>query len=158
MNQYDPEAPEGFIAFPVETGFAELVGPLFVHAERQAIGFRVAARHCNPLGICHGGMMMTVMDMAIGMAVNQAAASPTFPASINLAYDFLSPAQAGDWLESRVDFTHTTRRTGFANGYLMGPDGPVMRANGICKIPSSANPLYGRTDWNSGKDAAKEHD
>jgi uncharacterized protein (TIGR00369 family) len=149
------ERPEGFVPFPLSIGFAELVGPLFVHPERQAIGFHVEKKHCNPLGICHGGMMMTVMDMAIGMAVNLAAKSPAFPPSVNLAYDFFMPAQEGDWLESRVDFIHTTRRTGFANGYLTGPRGPVMRANGICKIPGAANPVFGRTDWGNPGEAEK---
>lgn len=150
MYQQILAAPDGFVPFPQNNGFALLVGPLFVHPGRQAIGFRVESHHCNPLGICHGGMMMTVMDMAVGMAVNSAAQSPTFPASINLAFDFLTPAQEGDWLESRVDFVHTTRRTGFANGYLTSPRGVVMRASGICKIPSRENPLFGRTDWHSG--------
>lgn len=144
------QLPQGFLPFPHGTGFAELVGPLFVHPDRQAIGFRVEARHCNPMGICHGGMMMTVMDMAIGMAIYHASGSSGFPPSVNLAYDFLAPARTGDWLESKVDFVHTTKRTGFANGYLMGETGPVMRANGICKIPGDSNPLFGRTDWKEG--------
>ncbi|MFW6027263.1 MAG: PaaI family thioesterase [bacterium] len=147
MNDKAGELPEGFLPFPNDIGFAELIGPLFVHPGRRAIGFRVEARHCNPLGICHGGMMMTVMDMAIGMAIHQAGGASTFPPSVHLSYDFLAPAWSGDWLESKVDFVHTTRRTGFANGYLAGSRGLVMRADGICKIPGSSNPLFGRTDW-----------
>ncbi len=148
MEDRPDDLPEGFVPIPNDMGFARLVGPLFVHPGRQAIGFRVEARHCNPLGICHGGMMMTVMDMAIGMAIYRAGKSSAFPPSINLAYDFLAPARTGDWLESKIEFLHTTRRTGFANGYLTGPAGPVMRANGICKIPGRTDPLFGRTDWN----------
>ncbi|MFP3943077.1 MAG: PaaI family thioesterase [Alphaproteobacteria bacterium] len=152
MDESAGGLPEGFVPFPENMGFAELVGPLFVHPERRSIGFRVEARHCNPIGICHGGMMMTVMDMAIGMAIHAAGGADGFPPSINLAYDFLAPARAGEWLESRVDFVHTTRRTGFANGYLMGEQGPLLRASGICKIPGSSNPVFGGTDWRRGRE------
>jgi uncharacterized protein (TIGR00369 family) len=98
--------------------------------------------HCNPAGICHGGMMMTLMDMAIGVNVSIGAETNAFTPSVNLTYDFVAPAPLGAWLESKVDWVHTTRRTGFANGYLMGPDGAVLRANGICKIAKADDPRF----------------
>ena len=33
---------------------------------RVGAEFRVEQRHCNPAGILHGGMMMTVADMTAG--------------------------------------------------------------------------------------------
>ena len=98
--------------------------------------------HCNPAGICHGGMMMTVMDMAIGVATSMAAATNAFTPSVNLTYDFVAPGKMGWWLQSKIDWVHATKRTGFANGYLMGPEGPVLRANGICKIASADDPRF----------------
>ena len=132
----NPNPPDGFVPFPFSDGFADLVGPIF-YAERgdaSALGFRVAPHHCNPAGICHGGMMMTVMDMAIGTAIARVAGESSFTPSVNLTYDFVAPGYAGDWLESSVEWVHNTYKTGFANGFLTGPKGPVLRANGICKI------------------------
>jgi uncharacterized protein (TIGR00369 family) len=136
--------PKGFVPFPFSTGFASLVGPIYVtrRGKEIVLGFRVEDRHCNPAGICHGGMMMTVMDMAVGSNIASHGGVEAFTPSVQLAYDFLQPGKPGQWLESKTDFVHTTRRTGFANGYLIGPDGPVMRANGICKLPNPDDPRF----------------
>jgi uncharacterized protein (TIGR00369 family) len=130
--------PEGFVPFPQTAGFAHHIGPIYWRLADGAasLGFRVEPHMCNPAGICHGGMMMTVMDMAVGVAATIAARTQKFAPSVNLVCDFLQPGQLGDWLHSKVDFTYTTRRTGFAAGILIGSNGPVMRANGIVKIPS----------------------
>ncbi len=134
----DQQVPEGFSLFSPPEGFANLVGPLYIamKGDVPTIGFRVEERHCNPAMICHGGMMMTVMDMAVGMGVVFSSGTKKFVPSVNLTFDFLKPAPLGAWLESKIDFTEPRRSMGFASGYLMGPDGPVMRANGICKILS----------------------
>jgi acyl-coenzyme A thioesterase PaaI-like protein len=140
-----PDAiPEGFEAFPQVEGFAVHIGPIYWRrgSEGADIGFRVLPHMCNPAGICHGGMMMTVMDMAIGVAATIAAKTVKFAPSVNLACDFLQPGQLGDWLQSKVDFTFTTRRTGFASGLLIGSNGPVLRANGIVKIPSDGDTRF----------------
>ncbi len=140
----DPAPPEGFHEFPFRDGFASHVGPIFITMRegKAVLGFRVMPHHCNPAGICHGGMMMTVMDMAIGANVAVNAGVEVFTPTVNLTYDFIMPGRRGNWLESKFDWVHTTRRTGFANGYLMGPDGAVMRANGICKIPKKGDPRF----------------
>jgi acyl-coenzyme A thioesterase PaaI-like protein len=139
------DVPAGFQPFPVEDGFAHHVGPLYWKVEdgKGILGFRVLDHHVNPVGICHGGMMMTVMDMALGFNVRLASGSESFSPSIQLAYDFLQPGRLGEWLESDVDFTHTTPRMGFANGLLIGPNGPVMRCNGISKLAKPDDERFG---------------
>ena len=134
----DAGVPEGFEPFPQLEGFAVHIGPLYWRRSEGGadVGFRVLPHMCNPARICHGGMMMTAMDMAIGIAATFAAKTNKFAPSVNLACDFLQPGQLGDWLQSKVDFTFTTKRTGFASGLLIGSNGPVLRANGIVKIPS----------------------
>jgi uncharacterized protein (TIGR00369 family) len=158
------DLPAGFQPLTAKDGFIDLVGPIFVRwteAPRRAtarrdsesasvllgagtasLGFRVEPKHANPAGICHGGMLMTVLDMGIAVALKVAAKSDKFLPTINLTFDFVAPAPVGAWLESEVSFTHTTPRMGFAHGLLVGPDGPVVRANGIMKIPSDRDPRF----------------
>ena len=143
----DPKPPEGWEPFSFADGFATRVGPIFMKADageggQVQLGFRVQPYHCNPAGICHGGMMMTVMDIVVGMNTSRAAGTGVFTPSVNMTYDFVKSGQIGDWLESRIEWVHATKRTGFANGYLMNGDEPVMRANGICKIPSADDPRF----------------
>ena len=89
-------------------------------------------------------MMMTLMDMAVGMNVQLAAESEAFSPTIQMSYDFLQPAYKDQWLVSEIDFRHTTRRLGFASGLMVGPDGPVMRCNGLAKLPSANDPRFAR--------------
>ncbi len=140
------DIPAGFVDFPVYEGFPNHIGPLYmcVDEARAALGFRVLPHHVNPVGICHGGAMMSVMDMAIGMAILRERKSASFVPSVNLTFDFIKPARIGDWLESEVDFVRNTRRLGFAQGLLNGPDGPVLRCSGICKLPREDDPTFGR--------------
>lgn len=140
----DFQIPEGFVAFPIGDGYADLIGPLYVKIADGdcSIGFRVEARHCNPAGICHGGMLMSVMDMALGMGASVMGKIEKFLPSMNLTHDFIQPGQKGDWIYSKVDFVEPKRRFVFANGYLIGSNGPVLRANGIMKIPSDNNPTF----------------
>lgn len=140
------EVPEGYVPLTHDVGFARFVGPIYqkVEGEHASLGFHVEEHHCNPAMICHGGMLMTVLDMAIGWAVIAKLQTAKFVPSVNNTYDFIRPARIGEWLYSDMDFVHTTRRTGFANGYLIGPEGPVVRTNGIVKIPGDDNPLFKR--------------
>tara|TARA_R110002167_G_scaffold38508_2_gene120028 strand:+ start:124 stop:651 length:528 start_codon:yes stop_codon:yes gene_type:complete len=139
--------PDGFEPFPETDGFVAHVGPLYwaVREGRGYLGFRVDKRHVNPAGICHGGMMMTVMDMVIGFNVQLGLDRAVFVPSVQCTYDFLRPGKLGDWLEGSTDFVHLTRRTGFANGYLTGSEGPVVRCNGIAKIPGENNTQFRHT-------------
>ncbi len=140
------DIPDGFKEFSQTNGFAGHAGPLYAKVVdgKGSIGFRVLPHHANPVGICHGGAMMTVMDMAIGMAIMLKNPEAPFVPSVNLTFDFLKPGNLGDWLYTEVDFVHSTRRMGFASGIMLGSDGPVLRCNGICKIPRGEDPTFGR--------------
>lgn len=139
------EVPAGFQVLSEHEGFAHHVGPIYwrIDGQKGILAFRVAAHHLNPAGICHGGMMMAVMDMALGFNNRLSSGRGAFPPTIQLSYDFLQPAQLGDWLESDVNFTHNTPRMGFANGFLVGPRGVVLRCSGICRLPRPDDPRFG---------------
>ncbi|MCW9033641.1 MAG: PaaI family thioesterase [Rhodospirillales bacterium] len=137
MDDTASNPPEGFIPFPVDFGFVGLIGPLYaMPGDAQArFGFRVMEKHLNPAGICHGGMTMAVADMAVGFAALTASKVRVFPPSINNTFDFLAPAQLGDWLETRVTFVNPTRSMAFADGIMHCDEKPILRFNGICKFP-----------------------
>ena len=86
--------------------------------------------------------MMTVMDIVVGINTSHKAGTGVFTPSINMTYDFIAPGMIGDWLASRLEWVHVTKRTGFGNGYLESDKGIHMRANGICKIPSTDDPRF----------------
>ncbi len=137
MDQKTSKPPTGFVEFPIDYGFPALIGPLYIKpGDPQAVfGFRVEEKHLNPAGICHGGMMMSVADMAVGFAALAATDLKIFPPSINNTFDFLAPAMPDNWLETRVTFINPTRSMAFADGIIHCNEKPILRFNGICKFP-----------------------
>lgn len=136
-----PSLPDGFSEMPLEADpFLHHCGPLYVSMRAAgagspvSVGFIVRAHHTNPSGACHGGMLMLLMDIALGKAVLHAAPDPGFTPTMNMTHDFLRAAALGEWIESRVDLVHATRRSGFANGLLIGPHGPVVRSSAIFRL------------------------
>lgn len=134
-------APEGFVRIPDAAldAFTGHVGPFYAsfESERLVMGFRVARRHANPVGICHGGAMMTFADvyMAVACAVQGRMATSFLP-TMNLSGDFLAPTQLGAWVEGRTDLLRATRGFVFAQGMATADGVPVLRSSGIFKIPS----------------------
>lgn len=128
--------PEGFELATFDYGFMGLAMPFYIKHEKEdvVLGFTVLENHINPGQICHGGMLMTMIDVAFGMNIGVRVTDAGFLPTTGLSCDFLKPARLGDWVESKIDFIHLTRKTAVVSGFLVGPDGPVVRANGTSKI------------------------
>ena len=138
--------PEGFklqSGGPHDT-FAGVNGPLYRKRDGDfyLLGLRGERRHCNPMGICHGGMLMTLIDMALVLGSNYQAKIGRFLPTINLSADFLAPAPEGAWLEARTDVLRVARSTVFAQCIVTADGTRVARGSGVFKIgralPASA--------------------
>ncbi len=129
-----PEPPEGFVRTQARGPFSSHVGPYFhAHpAEGAAHAFFVLRRHCNSMGILHGGMVSAFMDGLLGAAVGRA--TGTACVTIHLSVDFLSMARAGEWVigESRV--TRATKDLAFAEGRIHVGEKDIARASGVFKL------------------------
>ncbi len=131
--------PPGFVRFPAWGGFDETCGPLWIKADGDRLvgGFRVEDRHCNPLGICHGGRLASFCDthMAVAAQFEHDFPSLILP-TISLSVDYLAPAANGSWVEARAEIAKVTRGMVFVSELVMADDQPVARAHGIFKKPS----------------------
>lgn len=133
--------PEGFrVLRDVGGQFINVNGPLcFKKTEHGLIlGLRVEERHCNPMGICHGGMLMTFCDMVMPMAANFANRLAQFLPTISMTTDFVSPAKRGAWLEGRTDVLKVTRNLVFAQTIITADGVPAVRASGTFKRGAAA--------------------
>lgn len=143
--EQEHDVPEGFKVFGVQDGLFGLVGPIFgriVDGEAH-LGFRVAEKHLNPTRTCHGGMLATLVDVQIGFGSAVALKQQKFFPTINLNCDFLAPVLTGQWVEGRTEVVRATPRMVFCNAMLLVEDQPVLRANGIMKIPSDRDTRFG---------------
>ncbi len=133
-----PAVPEGFHAREFGAGFIAVNGPLYARRNGAGfqLGFRVEARHCNPMGICHGGMMATFCDMLLPVSAHVLSKEigRRFLPTINLQVDFLAASPLGAWVQGEAQLLRTTRSLVFMQGLVQADGTNVARVSGIFKI------------------------
>lgn len=136
MEQQNAPPSEAWQAY-TERGLITTLGPLYklIDPGGIAMGLRIDERHCNPMGVCHGGTLMTFADVCLGSTVihSQKLESPIVP-TINLGIDFLAAAKLGGWIEGRGRILRTTRNLVFIDGLIVSEEKAVARVNAIFKI------------------------
>lgn len=120
--------------------FWELVGPFYEKVCEDGtryVGLRIEERHGNVRGTAHGGLIATLVDIALGYNI-ACATGWTLPiATVNLSVDYAGAAQVGDWLEARVDLQRIGRNLIFANAFIYNGDTRITRASGVFSITQS---------------------
>jgi uncharacterized protein (TIGR00369 family) len=138
MTAPEPDIPEGFKPRRFGDGFIAVNGPLYVKKLERGIllGFRVEPRHCNPMGICHGGMISTFCDMLLPISAHYLSADVArrFLPTINLQVDFLAPSPNGAWVQGEAQLLRATRSMVFMQGLVTADGQSVARVSGIFKI------------------------
>ena len=134
MKATAPPVPRGFRLIPRLSPFNALVGPLYQRrrrGEELCIGVRIAAKHMNSRGICHGGVLATLADLSLGYAMHVNAGGKASFVTAHLAIDYAGAARLGDWVESAVEIHRVGTRLAFANGYLVAAERRIVRASAI---------------------------
>lgn len=137
MPAAELQIPAGFRPAIIGGPFIANNGPLYGRLEngRLQMAFRVEERHCNPMKICHGGMLATFADMLMPSAVlyQQAGSERRFLPTISLQVDYLAPAPLGAWVQGQADLLRETRNMIFAQGLVHADGVPCLRVSGVFK-------------------------
>ncbi len=124
---------------PIETGygFTDILQPSYLKAneEQVAVGFFVQKSHCNMMGMCHGGVVMTLADVAAACAINYTRGVSSGNPTINLSVDFINSSKEGEWIQANNEHISVKRRFGFASGVIVGEKGVLARYNGTFYLP-----------------------
>lgn len=128
------DIPEGFVLSDKRGPFTSHNGPTY---HKQIVGglvhgFRVLDRHCNNMGILHGGMATAFMDGVLAGAVFRAAGRRSV--TLRLTVDFLDIARAGEWLEGRVGVVDLNAEICHVQGEVRRAEVAILRARGIFKL------------------------
>jgi uncharacterized protein (TIGR00369 family) len=93
--------PDGYEPFS-PSPFGELVGPLYAgrRGSWPTIAVQVGSEHGNRIGRAHGGLMMTVADIALTRAALEHLPPSTRVATADLHIAFLESVSEGEWLEA----------------------------------------------------------
>ena len=84
------DIPPGFARLALRpAGFIDANGPLYGRMDegKFVLGFPVEDRHCNPFGLCHGGMLATLADILLVSGSNLQARLSSFLLTVNLSCD-----------------------------------------------------------------------
>jgi len=142
--QYDPNLPwrdvrgEGFNAHIGPIRFAEL------GESRWCASLELDARHVNIGGVCHGGVLLSLADVAMGAATF--AAGDGHPcATIQMDAHFLAAARAGQRLVAAATQLRKVRELSFMQCEVWAEGRQVLRASGTWKYLSSRAPGAGES-------------
>ena len=129
------EIPAGYSQYDSENNFVEYIGPLYWRdgADGPEFGFRVEARHCNMLGIAHGGLLSAFADIVITRVVAECAEVPRRALTLSLTTDFIGGAKRGAWVESRVSVSKRNGSIGFASCEVLADGVVVVHASAVMK-------------------------
>lgn len=123
-------------------GFNAHVGPIRfarVGETEFAAALLIGARHINVGGVCHGGVLMTLADVAMG-AGSYAAGGEHPCATISFDAQFLAAAKRDTWIIARARQLRRVRELSFMDCEMHADGRLVMRANGIWKYLASRGP------------------
>lgn len=105
-NDFQTTVPPGFA--PADFGwpvpFLELIGDLYIKNTEDGVvaGTWVTDKKRNGAQMAHGGLLLTLADLATGYAGYQLVEKGQFLVHVSLSMDFYAPAPVGAWVEARV--------------------------------------------------------
>lgn len=127
--------PEGWKPMRIG-GFIGLAGPLLKETTSQEpprFAFQTKDEHCNPLGLIHGGVLVTLLDQVIALAAVRAADNrPTV--TVQLDTRFIGAARAGDLLIAHATIRKATRSLIFADAEVVTGETSLALATAVMKI------------------------
>ena len=99
---------------------------LEVEAGRVVFGAEPRPEHYNTMGVAHGGLVATLLDSALGCAVNTLAPAGTVFTTLELKVNYIRPVTAATGpLRCEARAIHVGARTGTSEGRVIGADGKL---------------------------------
>lgn len=127
---------DGFAPLFRTSPFLDRVGPFYSKGKGggMVVGLRALEHHMNARALVHGGVLMTLADIALGYAMATSAEPPISAVTSNLSADLAGSARLGDWIEARVDIQKIGRTLAFANAYLHVGEARIARVSGVFAV------------------------
>ena len=134
MDAMEPRPPAGFEPLFRTSPFLDLVGPFFYRKQEDGgfvVGLRILPKHANARGGAHGGLLLTLIDIALGYRAALSQEPPAALTTANLSADFAGAPKIGDWIEAHVDVQKVGGRLAFANAFLVVNGDRMVRASAV---------------------------
>ena len=136
MSSYDevPPPPAGYEVMQGRGAFTTHNGPYFYRLSDDTVeqAFYALTRHCNGVGLIHGGMLSAFLDGVLAGAAGRSTGST--PVTIHLSVDFLDMGRRGEWVFGEGKLTRATTDIAFVEGRAFTGTRTLARATGVFKL------------------------
>ena len=142
------EPPKGYELLDWRRGFGRLAGPLYRKRwddGRRTMAFRVQEQHANGMSNAHGGMLMTLADVAWGHIISVEKSS--YWVTVRLTCDFLASAHMNDWVEGGSEILSVEGDLYTVRGRIWCGDRTLMTGMGLFKAVARREPAPGEKAW-----------
>jgi acyl-CoA thioesterase len=123
-------------AFRNDIPFVKDLGIEFISAEdgRAVIALDLAPRHLNSWSVAHGGVLMTLLDVAMAVAGRSLDPGAGGGVTVEMKANFLQPANAGTRLIASGHVFHRSNTMAYCDGEVRDTDQRLIaRAMGTFK-------------------------
>ena len=125
--------PDGWVKREQPLTFSSYVGPIFFReGPNPGVGFFAEARHANFGGVVHGGMLMTLADMALFDIVFRKT-GPFKAVTVTMNSEFLAPAPIDAFIEASGEVLKAGRSMFFVRGLVTSGDKSLLSFSGSLK-------------------------
>jgi acyl-coenzyme A thioesterase PaaI-like protein len=142
MQDEQGHPPAGFEPLFRTSPLLDTLGPFFYRRQADGgfvVGLRILPKHANARGTAHGGLLLTLLDIALGYRTAFSQDPPVSLTTASLSADFLGTAKIGDWVEAHVDVPKLGGRLAFANAFLLANGERIVRGSAV--FARNAEPL-----------------
>jgi len=115
-------------AFRNEVPFIKDLGVEFLAADagRASVALQLSARHLNSWNVAHGGVLMTLLDVAMAVAGRSLDPSAGGGVTVEMKSSFLQPAHAGTRLIASGHAFHRSATMAFCEGEIRDAEGRLI--------------------------------
>jgi uncharacterized protein (TIGR00369 family) len=112
------------IPFRNDIPFINDLGVEFISAEngRAAVALDLATRHLNSWSVAHGGVLMTLLDLAMAVAGRSLDPAAGGAVTVEMKTSFVQPANAGSRLIASAHAFHRSSAMVFCEGSVHDAD------------------------------------
>jgi acyl-CoA thioesterase len=105
-------------AFPADIPFVRDLGVEFISADngRAVVALDLTARHLNSWTVAHGGVLMTLLDVAMAIAGRSLDPAAGAGVTVEMKTSFVQPANASTRLIASAQAFHRSRTMAFCDG------------------------------------------
>ncbi len=129
--------------FRLDIPFVEELGVEFISADkgRAVLALDLAPRHLNSWAVAHGGVLMTLLDVAMAVAGRSLDPRAGAGVTVEMKTSFVQPANAGTRLIATAHTFHRSSTMAFCDGEVRDTtDRLIAKSMGIFKYRPSVAP------------------